>query len=360
MYIKNLIKIILFLCFISTNVFWMNSSIASSGLQERSFKLKEFIDFYVSENKKYNVKSSSSLYSQFGSSASTDLLDSALYSSLGYQVRQSIYALPGELSSRLYKYDNPAMYTSALESLERSWATINSTEKRLSYPSWIENTVQSNLTINAVKSWYINKNIPAYQSRLKQIQKSVDRELDVVQSKKQNYSAEEWGNIAILLSKLKADISTLNQFYFSEQAKLYNKTGIRKIRALPSNIELDIGSIPKEYRSDIKEISTSQSKDKRTTWLISQLVMKISIERLLSPANLSANSTSDYLSKQISKRMFELNNERYRSFDRTPDDFFQPLSSVNQFFVIEEFRDQLHSIYHNTLRDIFYALLFLS
>jgi len=316
---------------------------AAQGLDEspavnEKFELKTFIDFFVDNNKNNRKKTSQILFDRLGSNADTGLLKPATYTTLGYQIRKSTYSFPPELSTRLYQLNNPFLQVDTFESLDKSWAILNSTQVRLSQTNWMDNIIKANLIINAVKSWNVVRNIPERLEKLSKLEELVNTELTKINNNRQNYSESEWSKSAVLLTSMRSDINSLRQFYFSEQANLFNTTGFREIDHKKSESKDDflneitcrpyqslngLELVPERFRKKIENIYKEDSTDKETTWVIAGLVKEVSIARLSNPEDKGLKMAGELLVKLISKRLFELNNGRYRSFDKAPGSFFQ-------------------------------------
>jgi len=334
----------------------------------QQYDLKTFIDYYVDYNKDNRKKTSETLFRRLGSNAESGLLKTATYVTLGYQVRKSTYSFPTELSTRLYKLGNPLMQVDMFESLDRSWAILNSTQARLSQANWMNNIIKANLTINAIKAWNVTRNIPANIDVLLKLTEQVDAELAQLNKNKQNYTEEDWSRTAVSLARIRSDISSLRQFYFSEKANLFNTTGYRKINYKTANADFleeiscrphanlqGLELVPEQFRNRIEKIYTEDATDRETTWDISGLAQELSIARLASPDDKGLKVAGNLLAKLISKRLFELNNNRFRSFNRTPEKFFQPDAGRSGIERLDNLKQQLHTVFYNTLRDAFHA-----
>ena len=161
----------------------------------------------------------------------------SLYKSLGYRLRHSFVAMPPPLQSKPYASNEDVLRSKELEDLELTWAMLDSTLFRLRSEGigrnqdedWAIAVTRKNLLQEGVNYWYQLGRQSNYSQWLLTLKRRTNDIFDGISQARQNYDVQDLQDQELVLLDLRADNAAMFQYFSSEQARLYNRTGERDI-----------------------------------------------------------------------------------------------------------------------------------
>jgi len=217
-----------------TNVAQITPNNTVSDTEDTS-SLAFYLRTYLAKNISERSRASRGLIDRSGIETNGRLPSKALFQSLGYRMRDSFIAMPPEIGSRTFHSDGRNLFPKLIQNLEATWALLDSTQARLQSKGgleagrqdWEVEVVRRNLLLEATGYWYQMRNQESHSDWLIRLGDRSDELFEEISRARQNYDVEDQKDHELVLLNMRADVATLFQFYSSEQARLYNRTGQR-------------------------------------------------------------------------------------------------------------------------------------
>ena len=216
--------------------------VISQNELEGHSSLSRYLREYLASNIGHRARTSRNLIDRSGIEGNGRLPSKSLFQSLGYRLRDSFVAMPPELSSRNFRDAQSTLYPKQIESLETTWALLDTTLARLTSTGgleagrqdWEVAVTRRNLLLEAISYWYQMRNQENHSDWLIRVGDRSENLYQEISQARQNYDVEDQREHEFVLLNLRADVAALFQFFSSEQARLYNRIGQR---VLPTRLD---------------------------------------------------------------------------------------------------------------------------
>jgi len=202
------------------------NDVAESG-SAFSIYLRDYLD----KNINPRVRTSRSLIDRSNLESNGRLPSKSLFQSLGYRVRDSLVAMPPELSSRIYKSPEELLNAKLIQDVETVWALLDTTQARLNSSGGLEKGRQDwevpitrrNLLLDAIGYWFQLRNQESFNKGVTRLSDTTDELFNQISKDREHFDVKDLREQELALLSLREDIALLFQYYSSEQARLFNR-----------------------------------------------------------------------------------------------------------------------------------------
>lgn len=297
---------------------------------------------YVAINIGDRARTSRSLIDRSGIEGNGRLPSKSLFQSLGYRVRDAYVSMPPELLSRPFKSIENSLYGDQVQSLETTWALLDSTQARLQSEGglevgrqdWEVAIVRRNLLLEAIGYWYQLRNQENHTDWLLRLGDKSDALFNEISDARENYDVQDLRSQELVLLSLRTDVAELFQFHTSEQARLYNRIERRILpegntetpteftNKLECEADDDIAAkgvayLNRYYSKQVNAIRSSKS-TKVSVYELNELARKVSTQALALRAERLSSIEQSYrqkavIAQQVRVKEIELLEKRYRA-----------------------------------------------
>ena len=195
--------------------------------------LSMFIESVLKQNTELRKKNSQTLFAKLVNKKETGLLPIEVYKSLGFRLREPFLVQTPEISTRFYTIaDDSNLYFQQLFDLEKTWALLSTTLSRVSLKDDFSELIDQNVALDSVDLWYRVANNQQYNQWLIELKNQIKIAGKNIELNKDEFSESDFGKMKIKNLELLSDNTQLMQFFDTESAYLFTRSGARN---LPKN-----------------------------------------------------------------------------------------------------------------------------
>ena len=352
-----------------------SQAVNSTEALKEPVDLSMFIKSVLRLNTELRKNNSQKLFERLVNKKETGLLPIEVFKSLGFRLRDPFLVQTPEVSTRFYTIaDDSNLYFQELFDLEKTWALLSTTFSRVSQNDSFFSLIEQNVALDSVDLWYRMTNNQQYNQWINELKDQIKIAGRNIELNKDEFSESSFGKMKIKNLELFADNTQLIQFFDTEAAYLFTRSGARSLpenRKNPiynfsqqvlcsPNIELlEVGnSYLKTNNPDVlKELKNKSLKQK--IWQLLQSAREFSKRLLLEPQNQQLKAVNYVLSDFTLSLILQLNHERLNAYAENQSKFFAEQS--NNSFPYEsssrltEFINFQNEIYGLKVLDAFVA-----
>ena len=337
--------------------------------------LSMFIESVLKQNTELRKKNSQTLFAKLVNKKETGLLPIEVYKSLGFRLREPFLVQTPEISTRFYTIaDDSNLYFQQLFDLEKTWALLSTTLSRVSLKDDFSELIDQNVALDSVDLWYRVANNQQYNQWLIELKNQIKIAGKNIELNKDEFSESDFGKMKIKNLELLSDNTQLMQFFDTESAYLFTRSGARNLpknRKNPlydfskqafcsPNIDLSEKGILylKTNHPDVLDAMDHESL-RQQIWNLFQNAREFSKKLLLDPENQQLKAVNYVLSDFTLNLILQLNHKRLNAYATNQSEFFSE-QSKNTFPYepasrLSEFINFQNEIYGSKVLDSFIA-----